>query len=183
MKKQGVDMKKYCLIITGILVCFILFLAGCVQTQETVPPPAQPQDSIVEPMPGPEPQQPEPQQPETQPSPSEMVPRITVEELFRKMEQQEDILIIDTRKGVETAFQEGHIPGAVPASLEQIVSGEWVLSGDRDREIVLYCTWPEEQTSARAALELIDQGFTDVKALKGGYDAWVSAGYPVEAGG
>jgi rhodanese-related sulfurtransferase len=68
------------------------------------------------------------------------VPRITVDELFRKIEQNEDVFIIDTRKGIETTFQEGHIAGAVPVSLDEIVSGEWVMTGDKDREIVLYCT-------------------------------------------
>jgi rhodanese-related sulfurtransferase len=30
------------------------------------------------------------------------------------------------------------------------------------------------------ARSLIDQGFTLVRPLAGGYDAWVDAGYPVE---
>jgi rhodanese-related sulfurtransferase len=30
------------------------------------------------------------------------------------------------------------------------------------------------------ARALIDQGFTLVRPLAGGYDAWVDAGYPVE---
>jgi hypothetical protein len=135
-------MNKYRIIIASTIVCFILLLAGCTQTETTpepVPAP-EPQNPIVEPAPEPETQQPETQQPETQPSPSASVPRITVEDLFRKIEQHEDVLVIDTRKGVETSFQGGHIPGAVPVPFEQIVSGEWMLPGDRDREIILYCT-------------------------------------------
>jgi rhodanese-related sulfurtransferase len=31
------------------------------------------------------------------------------------------------------------------------------------------------------ALELKARGFTNVFALKGGWDAWVEAGYPVES--
>jgi rhodanese-related sulfurtransferase len=29
---------------------------------------------------------------------------------------------------------------------------------------------------------LIDQGFSKVAALKGGYNAWLDTGYPVETG-
>jgi len=32
------------------------------------------------------------------------------------------------------------------------------------------------------ALELIVKGFSDVKVLKGGYNAWKDAGYPMAAG-
>jgi rhodanese-related sulfurtransferase len=30
------------------------------------------------------------------------------------------------------------------------------------------------------ALKLMQKGFQNVKALKGGYDAWVKAGYPLD---
>jgi rhodanese-related sulfurtransferase len=37
-----------------------------------------------------------------------------------------------------------------------------------------------EATSARAALTLYEQGFTEVKALLGGLDAWKAEGFPME---
>jgi rhodanese-related sulfurtransferase len=39
-----------------------------------------------------------------------------------------------------------------------------------------------EHTSARAALELDRLGVAGVKALKGGFQAWVDAGYPLVKG-
>ena len=39
-----------------------------------------------------------------------------------------------------------------------------------------------EQTSARAALELRRQGLTEVWAVAGGYEKWVSDGNPVKQG-
>jgi len=39
-----------------------------------------------------------------------------------------------------------------------------------------------EESSARAALILIDQGFSKVTPILGGFKAWVEAGYPVESG-
>ncbi len=38
----------------------------------------------------------------------------------------------------------------------------------------------DEATSARVVLELTKLGFTNVFALKGGWNSWVEAGYPVE---
>jgi rhodanese-related sulfurtransferase len=47
----------------------------------------------------------------------------------------------------------------------------------RDLNIVLYC-----KTSGRAALSaksLADMGYTHVRSIAGGVDAWVSAGHEV----
>jgi rhodanese-related sulfurtransferase len=40
----------------------------------------------------------------------------------------------------------------------------------------------DEHTSAGAALTLAKVGLKNVYALKGGYNAWVAAGYKVEQG-
>jgi len=40
----------------------------------------------------------------------------------------------------------------------------------------------DEHTSAGAALTLAKAGLKNVYALKGGYNAWVAAGYKVEQG-
>jgi 3-mercaptopyruvate sulfurtransferase SseA len=74
------------------------------------------------------------------PSPSERVPRITVGELFQKMERGETILVVDTRVDVESAFEAGHIKGAVPVPLTKILDRQWVPDADTDTEIILYCT-------------------------------------------
>jgi len=42
----------------------------------------------------------------------------------------------------------------------------------RDREIILFCSWPNEASSARAALLLKEHGITRVRPLQGGADAW-----------
>jgi rhodanese-related sulfurtransferase len=46
--------------------------------------------------------------------------------------------------------------------------------------IITYCTWPAEESSARAARMLLDNGFKKVTPILGGYRAWEKAGYPVE---
>lgn len=39
----------------------------------------------------------------------------------------------------------------------------------------------DEATSARAALLLTERGYTQVYALRGGWNAWLAAGLPTES--
>jgi len=50
-----------------------------------------------------------------------------------------------------------------------------------DREIVFYCTCPNEASAAQVAKKLIGPcGYTKVHPLHGGLDAWIAAGYGFE---
>ena len=50
----------------------------------------------------------------------------------------------------------------------------------RDRDIILYCSCPNEVSSARIALRLHRKGISRVRPLKGGIDAWRERNYPVD---
>jgi rhodanese-related sulfurtransferase len=70
------------------------------------------------------------------------------------------------------------IPGAVridPRRLEQYGDAEIVPS----QEVVLYCAFPGELTSARVALALQRKGVEHVRPLAGGLQAWRDRGFPV----
>jgi rhodanese-related sulfurtransferase len=88
--------------------------------------------------------------------------------------RQADVLI-DVREADE--FAAGHLPGAVLVPrglLEFKLSGTPALSG-RDLKVVLYC-----KTSGRAALSaqsLAQMGYTHVRSIAGGVDAWQAAGH------
>jgi rhodanese-related sulfurtransferase len=49
----------------------------------------------------------------------------------------------------------------------------------RDRDVVLYCTCPSEETSGKVALQLHKLGISRVRPLRGGFDGWKEAGYPL----
>ena len=83
--------------------------------------------------------QPTPSATSARPSPSDMVPRITIDDLYKKMQDKADILIIDARAGVETLYEADHIKGAIPAPLSKFTEG-WSPSVPPDTEIVIYCT-------------------------------------------
>jgi rhodanese-related sulfurtransferase len=51
----------------------------------------------------------------------------------------------------------------------------------RDRDIIVYCTCPNEASAAQVAKLLMNSGFTRVRPLLGGLEAWIAAGYAVES--
>lgn len=53
----------------------------------------------------------------------------------------------------------------------------------RDRELVLYCTCPNEATSARAALRLHRRGLGNVRPLHGGFEKWNEFEFPIDESG
>jgi hypothetical protein len=73
-------------------------------------------------------------------SPSDRIPRISIEDLQSKINNDEPILIIDSRVDVNEQFTVGHIKGAVPVPLAKITSGEWTPPSDKNLEIIIYCT-------------------------------------------
>jgi membrane protein DedA with SNARE-associated domain/rhodanese-related sulfurtransferase len=72
-----------------------------------------------------------------------------------------------------------HIPGAALLDLEAIARLDDFPS---DRDIVVYCACPNEASAKRAAQILLGRGYTRVRPLRGGLDAWIRAGQPVEQG-
>ena len=103
------------------------------------------------------------------------VKEISVDEAVKAI-QSCDVLI-DVREADE--YLAGHLPGAVHMSrgmLEFKIAANPKMQS-RDLDIVLYC-----KTSGRAALSaqsLADMGYTHVRSIAGGVDAWVAAGHAV----
>jgi rhodanese-related sulfurtransferase len=104
--------------------------------------------------------------------------RITVEELRQKQQAGEEMVILDLRSSAALQEDPTVIVGATHLTLEEVESRSQGLP--RDRDIVLYCSCPNEVTSARVALALQRRGFTRIRPLKGGIDAWRESRYPVE---
>lgn len=104
--------------------------------------------------------------------------RISVHDLWRLMQQGQRPVVVDVRSKVARRVDPRGIPGALALEMENLGAHLHLLP--RDREIVLYCTCPNEESAARVAKLLMDAGYTQVRPLHGGLDAWVDAGHPVE---
>jgi membrane protein DedA with SNARE-associated domain/rhodanese-related sulfurtransferase len=105
------------------------------------------------------------------------IERITPEELKEKLDGGEDIIIIDVRRALDFEAEPYIIPGAVRILFEQVESNPVVPN---DREIVVYCTRPNEASSARVAILLRQRGIMRVRPLAGGFHSWRDHNYPVE---
>ena len=104
------------------------------------------------------------------------IARITPQELKRRMDAGEDVIVIDLRSEFERA--EGRIPGARVPVADDL---EGLVAGITRAEIVLYCSCPNEISSARAAQRLKRHGVKHVRPLEGGFPVWKELGFPVEA--
>ena len=101
--------------------------------------------------------------------------RITVEELKSLMEAQPKPLVVDLRGAAERLGDGRAIPGAQAISLAEIERR--MADFPKEREIVFYCSCPNEASAATAAKALHDLGYSRVRPLLGGLDAWIEAGY------
>jgi membrane protein DedA with SNARE-associated domain/rhodanese-related sulfurtransferase len=105
--------------------------------------------------------------------------RISVEELRRQMDQGAAPLIVDVRSTTAQTLELRRIPGALHVPVQD--AARHLDELPRDREIILYCTCPNEASAAKVARLLMNSGFRRVRPLKGGLEAWIEAGYSVEA--
>ena len=87
-------------------------------------------------------------------------------------------MIVDVRSPTAQVLAQQRIPGALHVPVQEVARHLGELP--RDREIVFYCTCPNEASAAQAARVLLDHGFRRVRPLHGGLDAWIAAGYAVE---
>ncbi|MGA2810862.1 MAG: DedA family protein/thiosulfate sulfurtransferase GlpE [Candidatus Acidiferrum sp.] len=105
------------------------------------------------------------------------IARITVEELKEKMDDGEELMVVDLRHPLDFDADPETIPGAFRIDAKELEEKNDRLP--RDREVILYCTCPNEATSARLALLLRRQGIKHIRPLQGGLEAWREQGYPV----
>jgi membrane protein DedA with SNARE-associated domain/rhodanese-related sulfurtransferase len=105
--------------------------------------------------------------------------RISVEELRRQIEQGAAPVIVDVRSATAQTLDHHRIPGAVNVPVQD--AARHLSELPRDREIILYCSCPNEASAAKVARLLMNNGFKRVRPLKGGLEAWIEAGHPVEA--
>jgi membrane protein DedA with SNARE-associated domain/rhodanese-related sulfurtransferase len=104
--------------------------------------------------------------------------RMSVDELYQLMSTGSAPLVVDVRSVTARRLAPKRIPGAIHVPHDQV--NQHLNDIARDREVILYCTCPNEASAAQVAKLLLREGFVRIRPLHGGLDAWIAAGYPVE---
>ena len=103
--------------------------------------------------------------------------RISVGELRVLLDQGKLPVILDVRSPLLQG-QDGRIPGAI--QIDARTFGETPPALPADGEVIVYCACPNEASAALIAKRLMQQGYSRVRPLQGGIDAWIAAGYAIE---
>lgn len=111
---------------------------------------------------------------------NEDVPRISIAELKKLIDEKADIVILDAQ--LKEVYNKGHIRGARSFPWSAEITSEDAQGLPKDKLIVVYCDCgPGEADSSDVAAQLIRLGFDNVKVLADpSIRGWIKLGYPVE---
>jgi membrane protein DedA with SNARE-associated domain/rhodanese-related sulfurtransferase len=104
--------------------------------------------------------------------------RISPEELYQQMRAGEQPVIVDLRHPLDFLVAPRTLPNALRMNPDEIAKRWTELPADRD--IVVYCTCPNEQTAVKVAKQLRELGMLRVRPLAGGLEGWERLGFPVD---
>lgn len=105
--------------------------------------------------------------------------RVSPAALAALLDSGERPLIVDVRSA--TSRDEGRIPGAI--MVQGDADAPELTIHPKDALIVVYCACPNDASAVLAARQLLGRGFSNVRPLAGGFDAWVAIGRSVEHSG
>lgn len=105
--------------------------------------------------------------------------RITVDELKQMQEAGQDVMVFDVRSALDLKAVPRVVPGARWIAKEDFEKRDREIP--RDREVVLYCSCPNEASAAEVALLLQKHGVRRVRPLLGGIEAWMQRGFATDA--
>lgn len=103
------------------------------------------------------------------------VQQLSASEFKAQLTQAQHPQLIDVRTPGE--YNEGHLRDAVNMDIHNTAFKEEVASLDKTKPVYVYCLGGGR--SAAAATLLAEQGFADVRDMKGGIMAWKNAGLAV----
>ena len=100
--------------------------------------------------------------------------QLSLDEVKARMAANPKLKLVDVRSKVE--YTEAHLAGAIAIPLEE-VKDRAPSELRKDEEIIFYChNGPMGDQAARTVLEM---GYGNVSNMRGGFNAWKAAGFPV----
>ena len=103
--------------------------------------------------------------------------KISADEANARVLAGEPIVFIDARNPEAWDESDRKIPGAIRMTADDIESRAGKIQ--RTATVVAYCTCPDEESSSRVVRHFRKKGYRAF-ALRGGFDAWAAAEYPLE---
>ncbi len=103
---------------------------------------------------------------------------LSAEALKQKLDQAQDLLVIDVRSVHDFDNEQGHIVQAMNIPLEELDGRLHEVSDYLEKPIALVCR--TEKRSLKAAQLLTRHGYAEVHVIKGGMTAWNNLGYAVK---
>ena len=105
-------------------------------------------------------------------------PHLTTTELKQRLDQGEDLLLLDVRDKDEYHGPQGHVTEAVNVPLNELPQRIDELGKHHERQIAVVCYTAKR--SAKAVDLLKEAGFDKVLLVEGGMKQWKENGFPVE---
>ena len=103
---------------------------------------------------------------------------ITPEALCGLLASNQEVLVFDVRLPLDLLADSEIIPGARRIPPKELRENPSLIP--RDKDTIVYCTCPSDNTSRAILRKALALQFSRVKFLKGGLDGWKARGYPVE---
>jgi uncharacterized membrane protein YdjX (TVP38/TMEM64 family)/rhodanese-related sulfurtransferase len=104
-------------------------------------------------------------------------PMMDTEEFRQRRDTEKNLLVLDVRTSQDFVGEQGHIDGAVNIPVEELQQRMDELGDYLEQPVAIVCR--TDKRSAKAALLLTEEGFSDVHVVRGGMTKWIEAGLPV----
>jgi uncharacterized membrane protein YdjX (TVP38/TMEM64 family)/rhodanese-related sulfurtransferase len=104
-------------------------------------------------------------------------PMVDIDELKRRLEAGEDLLLLDVRNAADFVGEQGHVADATHIPLDELGKRLDEIVDYQEKPVVTICR--TDRMSASAAQLLARNGFADVHVARMGMTDWNAKGYPV----
>jgi len=104
-------------------------------------------------------------------------PMIDIAAFRRRLDTENNLLILDVRTTADFTGEQGHIDAAVNIPVEELQQRVDEIGNYLEQPVAIICR--TDKKSAKAALLLTEEGFADVHIVRGGMTKWIEAGLPV----
>ena len=105
-------------------------------------------------------------------------PMMDVEVLKQKLDDGEDVLLLDVRTTEDYVGEQGHIKGSVLIPVEELEKRLSEIDTFQEKTVIIISR--ADRLSVTAAQILVKHGFADVHVVKQGMTDWINKGFKIE---